>query len=775
MLLSFSANAQFIIKGKIFDAQTKEPVVGATVQLVGTTKGTVTNAEGVFDYQTDSEMGSTEIQIASIGYESKILTVNKGEYLSISIEPSLGELQSIVVTANREATLRTESPVAISKLSPRLIDETKATSVYEVINKTPGVLMVDLGNEQHAMSIRQPMNFSAYSLYLEDGVPIRPLGVFNHNALLEVNQFAISSIEIVKGPVSSIYGAEAIGGAINFITQRPTAVPTARIGIQFDQFGYRRLQFGAGARTGKFGVYIGGLTSRQKNSWLANSDYDKTSINARLEYHFTPKTRLIGTTVYGKYNSQMSGSTDSIAFYSREYSSTSNFTYRKSDVTRSRLTLEHDWTNNSKTFVTVFNRTNAMGQLPSYAIRWRANNPNVATGERNENSFESYGVVTQHTQNFSFLNSKLIVGGMYDYSPNEYWSHLIDLNVILRPDIVSVKEFTIKEERPDVKLADYKAQINTSAAYLQYDFEPIEKLRFSAGMRYDIMSFSYENFLDETSGNKSYGQFTPKIGVTYDLGNDKGIYANYAQGFSPPSLTTIFRPRPKQNPTDPTEFYYDLEPAVFQNYEIGGWAAFWNNKIYVDVALYQMIGKNELISMRLPDGSSETRSAGETLHRGVELGITFRPREDIFFRTGGTNALHRFEEFQISALESDNVQNLSGFEMPNAPRWIWNTEINYYPKWFKGFRTALEWQRVSGWYENQVSTLKYDGYNLFNFRVGYQWKGIELFTNVMNLTDKLYATNVRRRGNNLTDMATFTPSAPRTFVMGIQYNFAGKK
>ncbi|AFM04174.1 outer membrane receptor protein [Bernardetia litoralis DSM 6794] len=774
LLIGFSANAQFVIQGQVFDSQTQESIVGATIQLVETTKGTVTNADGTFKYETNIDSDSIDIKISSIGYESKTMTITNGQYLSISIQPSFGELQSIVVTANRDAALRTESPVAISKLSSRLIDETKPTSVYEIVNKTPGVLMVNLNNEQHSMSIRQPMNYSGYSLYLEDGLPIRPLGVFNHNALLEINQFAISSIEVVKGPVSSIYGAEAVGGAINFITQRPTAVPTARIGVQFDQFGYRRLQFGAGAKIGKLGVYIGGLTSTQKDSWLDNSDYDKTSVNVRLDYHFTPKTRLIATTVYGNYDSQTSKSADSIAFYNREYSSTSAFTYRKSEVTRSRLTLEHDWSVNSKTSVTVFNRFNSMGQLPSYRITWNAIDPTVATGEKNENSFQSYGVLAQHSYNFDFLDSKLIIGGMYDYSPNDYWAYQLDLNVNLRADGTSVEEYTIKEERPDIKVSEYDAIIQSSAAYVQYDFEPIKKLRFSLGMRYDRMSFEYDNFLDQTDGNKSYSQFTPKVGLTYDLGNDKGLYANYAQGFSPPSLTTIFRPRPKENVDDPTEFYYDLDPAVFKNYEVGGWAAFWENKLYIDVALYQLMGQNELISMRLPNGSYEYRSAGETLHRGIEVGLTLRPVKQILIRTGGTYALHRFEEFQISALESDDVQNLSGFEMPSAPNWIWNSEINYYPKWAKGLRTALEWQYVSGWYENQVNTLKYEGYNLLNFRIGYQWKGIEVFTNVMNLTDELYATTVSR-GNTSTSIATFTPSAPRTFMMGIQYNFVGKK
>ena len=75
---------------------------------------------------------------------------------------------------------------------------------------------------------------------------------------------------------------------------------------------------------------------------------------------------------------------------------------------------------------------------------------------------------------------------------------------------------------------------------------------------------------------------------------------------------------------------------------------------------------------------------------------------------------------------------------------------------------------------NQINTVKYDGYNLINFRIGYKWKGIELYTNVMNLTNVLYATNATR-GNFITNTSTFTAAAPRTFVMGVQYNFSGKK
>jgi outer membrane receptor protein involved in Fe transport len=88
---------------------------------------------------------------------------------------------------------------------------------------------------------------------------------------------------------------------------------------------------------------------------------------------------------------------------------------------------------------------------------------------------------------------------------------------------------------------------------------------------------------------------------------------------------------------------------------------------------------------------------------------------------------------------------------------------------------------MSSWYQNQINTVKYEdrgafgakGISVFNFRTGYQWKGIEVFVNVMNLTDTLYAFNAVR-GNGANDRASYTSAPPRTFVFGIQYNFTGK-
>jgi hypothetical protein len=86
---------------------------------------------------------------------------------------------------------------------------------------------------------------------------------------------------------------------------------------------------------------------------MASSDYTKNAQYARLEYQINPKARLIYTLSYAKYNSQTSGSVDSVAFYNRQYVSTTDFTYRKAYSLRTRLTFEKDWAKGSQTYVTV--------------------------------------------------------------------------------------------------------------------------------------------------------------------------------------------------------------------------------------------------------------------------------------------------------------------------------------------------------------------------------------------------------------------------------------
>jgi len=763
------------VKGKVFNEKTGEPLEGVTITAITSGRSVVSFSDGSFRIDfTDGVLLFT-----AVGYKDKQVVPASGELL-VGLEPTQEELEKVIFTAGRGIGRRAEAPVAIATVSEPLIRDTRAATLNELVSKVPGVFMMRYVGEGHNMSIRQPLSTNAYFLYLEDGIPVRPMGLFNHNTLIETNIRSVKSIEVVRGPVSSLYGPEAVGGAINLITRRPSVLPSFEVGYRGDQYNFNQLEAqGSGKLSEKLGVYAGGFIARQKNGWRERSDYDKLSLNLKMEYKLSDRNLITLASTYNDYYVQEGLSFDSIAFYSKTYEASNDFMYRDVSAWRTRLTWSGKTLGGDNFFITAFHRYNDYRQSPNHTVRW-AQGATTATSERQFSVFNSYGLVAQYTKRWGWRNSGLILGASHEQTPTGYFAHQIDLNAELRPDGLSVKKYRFAADRKEVSLGDYSADIYNTALYAQYEMSPMERLKLVAGARFDRFNFEYENFLDASAGEKSYSSFTPKVGLTYEAEKGKGLYANYSVGFAPPGLTAIFRKRPVVNPGD-EPFYYNLQPATFYNAELGGWWALAENKLLADISVYHLIGRDELLSIRMPDNSTDYRSAGKTTHKGIEWGLSYKPSLQWWIRTGGAYALHRYDDFVLSERPSDPVKQLGGKEMPAAPKVIMNTEVFYYPSWLEGFRISAEWQWLSPWYLNQVNTVKYDdegflgfrGVSVLNIRMGYEWKGLELFLNVLNATDELYAYNASR-GNGATDRTNYSPAAPATIGFGIYYAF-GKK
>lgn len=98
--------------------------------------------------------------------------------------PVLGEVS---VTATREARPVGETPATVSAVKESTLATARPAHPKEVLNQVPGVWISNLSGEGHSTSIRQPLTTAAVYLYLEDGIPTRSTGFFNHNALYEIN------------------------------------------------------------------------------------------------------------------------------------------------------------------------------------------------------------------------------------------------------------------------------------------------------------------------------------------------------------------------------------------------------------------------------------------------------------------------------------------------------------------------------------------------------------------------------------------------------------
>ena len=769
--LPISLLAQSNIHGTVVDAITHEPLPGVTVTASDSTQqltaaGTITDRKGQF-----SVAYAPQLRFFMMGYTAQVVPVSSSNLqVNISLSPSSVDLQPVVISASREGQARQSAPIAISKINSLQIQDTKATALYQLLNKVAGVYMVNLGNEQHTMAIRQPITYNALYLYMEDGLPILPTGIFNHNSLYEINMNSVKDIEVIKGPASSLYGSNSVGGAVNFITQNPPSGYADHFQLQGDNYKYRRVDADAGFTSGKFGLYAGGYVAHQKDSWQDYSDFDKYSANLKTTYDFDATTRLTTSASYNYLNTQTPGSLDSAHFYNRSYGSNQRFTYRKVNAFRASSRLEHAWNEKSNTFVTLFFRTNSTAQLPSYFIsdvRNATGQYQSSNGQVNDQKFQSYGLLAQHRVDFDFLHSRLIAGVYVDDSPSSYYAQYLDI----KKDVAN--NYYTGFTNTGTYIDDYRIKLFNTAAYAQYEFKPVEPLRITMGLRYDRVHYNFKNGLP--ASNTKYKQqqtndfniVAPKLGLTYDLCNHKGFYANYSVGFQPPETGDLFSSR-QQVP---------LKQATFNNYEVGGWFTLLNNKLYTEVSLYDLEGRNEIISQLLPDNTTQNQNAGATRHRGVEYTVTYLPVKQLAFRFSGTNAWHTYKDYSELSTNYATGQTTTlvynDNRMSNAPAWIANSEITYKPAFLPGFRVAPEWQHIAKYFTNPANTKMYSGYDIYNVRLGYEFKqqvlkGAGIWFNVLNVTDKLYATTVI--SNQYGD--TYNAAPPRTFTLGISYSFS---
>jgi len=757
LVTSFISQAQTIAKGKIIDAVTKEPVQGASIRCTdaGCTCGCTTNAAGEFEMHCKD---CRKLSVSYIGYKPQEISVGDA---MVYLTPSTSILNEVVISANRgEAVKRSQAPVAIALLTTKTIQDARPVTVDQVLNKVSGVNMVNLGNEQHQMSIRQPMTTKSLFLYLEDGIPVRTTGLFNHNALLEMNMAATKTIEVIKGPSSSLYGSEAIGGVVNFITLAPTAVPVLKLSAQGNNNGYKRSELQSSFSSGKWGFALNGYYADKRNSFMEYSNFHKAIATARVDYRFSNKTFLSNSATWLNYYSDMPSGVDSTMFATRTFINPQTFTYRKVDAFRYHSTLIQSWNENSKTTATVLYRYNTIGQNPNYRIKDDYKKINgvytgkkdVAHGEINESGFNSYAFMAQHKQKLAWKKASFLGGISIDLSPSTYNAQYIRI----KKDTVT-KKYT-SYQSTDSLLTNYATNINNYAGFANFEFSPAERVRVVASLRYDLFHYNFNNALKPSAFSGSpdtanhFSRVSPKVGFTYSVSSKTGVYANYSQGFVPPQVTEMYTGVKVP----------ELNPSVFYNYEVGGWTEIIRNKLSADVSAYKLDGTNEIVSVKLDDGSTENRNAGKTSHKGIEFGINATPVKDVSVRISGAYSQHRFVNF----VEKGNSYN--GNEMNNAPRWMHNAEVWYKPSFAKGLRLGAEWQKIGSYYMDPKNTVKYHGYNVLNLRAGYQYKAFEVWLNVMNATNNYYSYISTKSASGY----SFTLAEPRNFTIGIAYDFA---
>jgi len=204
---------------EVIDIRTEERIPGATIVIVDSDKKMISDSDGEFSLEVEGK--GTAIEITSVNYKAKQITVTPTQsLLRVGLISSSNDLQEVVVSGTQKLVRKSDSPIPVESYSSKFLKKNVTPSFFEALQIINGVqpqlnCNVCGTGDIHINGMEGP-----YTLILIDGMPIVS-NLASVYGLSGIPAAMVKRIEIVKGPASTLYGSEAMGGLINIITQDP--------------------------------------------------------------------------------------------------------------------------------------------------------------------------------------------------------------------------------------------------------------------------------------------------------------------------------------------------------------------------------------------------------------------------------------------------------------------------------------------------------------------------------------------------------------------------
>ncbi|HIP32282.1 MAG TPA: TonB-dependent receptor, partial [Crocinitomicaceae bacterium] len=228
LVLSFSTHAQHTLNGIVLNDGS--PVPFAKVKIKSQNAFGLTDDEGIFKISNLKE-GEFEIEVFSYGLDLYFEKIRiPSESITIDLISSAQEVEEMVVSGTLKEISKKESTVNIEVYSTKFFKKNPSPTIYDAMQNINGVrpqLNCNICNtgDIHINGLEGP-----YTMILIDGMPIVS-SLSTVYGLSGIPNSLVERIEIVKGPASTLYGSEAIGGVINIITKNAQTAPLLSVDL----------------------------------------------------------------------------------------------------------------------------------------------------------------------------------------------------------------------------------------------------------------------------------------------------------------------------------------------------------------------------------------------------------------------------------------------------------------------------------------------------------------------------------------------------------------
>ncbi len=221
-LFSITANAQTVtVSGTVSNATSSENVPAVSVVVKGTSQGTYTNSDGAFSLKV-AKLPVTLV-FSSIGYETQEVTVTDASPIKLSFKVNNALGQEVVVSATRAPQRILESPVTVERMSPAVIRNLAAPTVYEAMTNLKGVDVHTASLTFRTVTTRGFVSSGNTRLnQLVDGMDNQAPGLnFSVSSIVGLTDLDVDNVEVLSGSSSALYGSGGMNGTVLITGKNP--------------------------------------------------------------------------------------------------------------------------------------------------------------------------------------------------------------------------------------------------------------------------------------------------------------------------------------------------------------------------------------------------------------------------------------------------------------------------------------------------------------------------------------------------------------------------
>ncbi len=652
-----------------------------------------------------------------------------------------GVLQNVKVNAFGSQAKLKDIPTAIAVLTTEDLQRFDGMSLLSAMNTVPGVHMDERTPGNYRLSIRgsilrSPAGIRNVKIYWDE-IPLTNASGNTYLNMVDITH--LQSIEIIKGPASSMYGANTGGAMIlHSFNSNLKKRDQFNAGLNLGSFTLINEQFGWQAQRKNFysnlqQSHLSSLGFRENGSsrkdilkWNANWKLNKKQQLSFLSFYANLHFDNPGSLTEGDYNDNPTQVRNGLADQQAGFTNhTFFFAPSLKSIIGKRLV--------NTTSVSAVNTDFTRNMLYNFE-------------KRNE---WNYSARTRFSYNWLWgkINVENITGVEWQYGTT-------DLN-----------EYTNKNGMPDTFLYNDDLHYAQYFLYTQFNARLSQKFILQVGASRNTMHYYFYRTAADTitfPQNRVAGNLVaPRIGIVYKLTDAVSLYATAAKGFSPPTLAEV-------RPTNGSYYPY-LKPEQGWNYEVGAKGSLLHDRLDINAAIYYFDLEDAIVSRTDTLGNNFYVNAGGAIQKGFELwlkGYVIRGSRKKPSMISTLNIWNSFT-FQPYFFKDyiDGTKDYSGNHLTGIPQFTNVLGVDLRLK--NNVYGALILNCTSSIPLDDANDVYAKPYQLLQIKAGKQIEiskvPVNIFVGIDNVLNEAYS-----RGNNInvTGSSYYNPAPGRNFFVG---------